>query len=85
MEILEAGNESRDERKIKKRIHQTKPSSAAEISSKRLNLGSLPVGIFGTILKIDKRRTQTNGPEDKKWHRQIICVKKRRKKRIHPH
>ena len=29
-------------------------------------LGSPPCKIFGTILKMDKGRTQINGPEDKK-------------------
>ena len=35
-----------------------KPKYIAEISSKK----------FATILKVDQRRTPTNGPENKKTH-----------------
>ena len=31
------------------------------------HLGSFPYKILGAILKIDKKGTQTNGPEDKKF------------------
>ena len=64
---------------------------------KNKHLGSPFCKILGAILKMDKRGTRTNGPEDKKdddneqsftlkrRHRQAIHVKKRRKKRTHLH
>ena len=43
-----------------------KPSSAAETSSKGKSLGNPPCKPLRTILKIDKGKTQTNGPKGKK-------------------
>ena len=67
-----------------------KSSFATEISSKVLIPGDSPCKIFRTILKRDTGETQTKGAKDKKndddvqgityerWHRQTVCVKKRK-------
>ena len=64
---------SRDEGKInKKRVSQTneKDSQNQALLQKShqrdKHLGSPPCKILGTIPKMDKGRTQTNGPKDKK-------------------
>ena len=82
--------------KNKKRIPQrNEKTSGNQALQKKFNqmdkhLGRPPRLILRTILKIDKRRTQTKRWEDKKidddgqgltserWYRQTICVKKRR-------
>ena len=76
MGILEADTyqTSEDEKKKKKiqkstldeREKFSKARSAVEISSKGINIWAvLYCKILGTILKIHKGGTQTNGPEDK--------------------
>ena len=50
-------------------------------------LGCPPSKILGTIIKVDQRRTSTNGADNKKTndltyqrrHRQTVCVRERRK------
>ena len=68
---------SRNERKNKKRLSQSNEKTSQnqtlqqESHQKDKQLGSPHCKILRTILEMDKRRTSTNGPEDKKANNDV--------------
>ena len=63
-----SGNERKCMKKLPQTNGKTSGNQALWQKSHRRNkqLGSIPCKILGTILKMDKEETQTNGPEGKK-------------------
>ena len=94
--ILEAGTIKQEEMKEKKKENSTfegqeNISKPPKSHQRNEHLGSPSYKILGTILKIDKEGTQTNGPGNKKVddyaqgltskrsYRRTVCIKKMRK------